>query len=73
MTSTTALSTTYLCISESAASLRSLQSHRSFKKFVKKYGKEYEDMNEYRRRYAVFRDNMKKIQFLRETERGTAM
>ena len=67
------MSTTYSCISESAAALRSLQSHRSFKKFVKKYGKEYEDMNEYRRRYAVFRDNMKKIQFLRETERGTAM
>ena len=55
------------------ASLRNLQSHRSFKKFVKMYNKEYQDMSEYKRRFATFRENMKKIQFLRETELGTAM
>ena len=60
-------------IPESVASLRNLQSHRSFKKFVKMYNKEYEDMSEYKRRFAIFRENMKKIQFLRETELGTAM
>ncbi len=32
----------------------------------------YTDHDEYKRRYAIFRENMKKIQFLRETERGTA-
>ena len=42
-------------------------------KFVKMYNKEYQDMSEYKRRFATFRENMKKIQFLRETELGTAM
>ena len=37
------------------------------------YNKEYQDMSEYKRRFATFRENMKKIQFLRETELGTAM
>ena len=64
---------TRLSISESVASLRNLQSHRSFKKFVKMYNREYEDMSEYKRRFATFRENMKKVQFLRETELGTAM
>ena len=39
--------------------------------FVKKHGKKYIDKNEYKRRYKVFRQNMKKVQFLRETEKGT--
>ena len=37
------------------------------------YNKEYEGMHEYKRRFAIFRENMKKVQFLRETELGTAM
>ena len=42
-----------------------------FQSFVKKHGKKYVDKNEYKRRYKVFRQNMKKVQFLRETEKGT--
>ena len=38
---------------------------------MKKHGKKYVDKNEYKRRYKVFRQNMKKVQFLRETEKGT--
>jgi len=36
------------------------------------HGKEYEDRAEYKLRYGVYRDNMKKVQFLRETDQGTA-
>ena len=35
------------------------------------HNKSYPDREEFKRRYAIFRDNMKKVQFLRETELGT--
>jgi len=56
---------------ESKKALKKLQHHKNFKKFVKKFGKSYEDKHEYKRRYRIFRENMEKVQFLRETERGT--
>ena len=35
------------------------------------HNKSYPDREEFKQRYAIFRDNMKKVQFLRETELGT--
>ncbi len=58
---------------ESSRQLRHLQSHSNFKDFVKKFGRDYKDDAEYRRRYAHFRKNMILVQFLRETEMGTGM
>ena len=55
----------------SAKKLRKLQRHSNFKRFVKKYGRNYADAAEYKRRYRNFRENMKIIQFLRETELGS--
>jgi len=51
---------------ESKKKLEKLQRHRNFKKFVKKFNKDYENAAEYEKRYQVFRENMKKVQFLRE-------
>ena len=55
----------------SQAALKELQSHTNFKSFVKKFKRSYKSGGEYKRRYTIFRENMKKIQFLRETELGT--
>jgi len=62
---------TLLSSQESKKALKELQKHSNFKAFVKKHVKKYGDKNEYKRRYKVFRQNMKKVQFLRETEKGT--
>ena len=35
------------------------------------HNKSYPDKEEFKRRYTIFQDNMKKVQFLRETELGT--
>ena len=51
--------------------MRALQKHSNFKSFVKMFQKSYADKAEYKRRYKVFKQNMKMVQFLRETERGT--
>ena len=56
---------------ESAFQLRRLQSHSNFKRFVKRFDRDYGSPQEYWRRYQVFRQNMKIVQFLRETELGT--
>jgi C1A family cysteine protease len=57
--------------SESEKALGILQSPLSFKKFIKNHDRDYESNDEYRERYKIFKSNMKKVQFLRETERGT--
>ena len=57
---------------ESSAQLKQLQSLGAFHEFMSEHGKEYEDRAEYKLRYGVYKDNMKKVQFLRETDQGTA-
>lgn len=57
---------------KSVRQLHKLQSKSHFKKFIKKYDIKYENQGEYDYRFNVFKENMKKVQFLRETERGTA-
>ena len=56
---------------ESTRDLKRLQSHHSFKAFMQAHGKDYADFAEYQLRFAIFKENMVKVQFLRETERGT--
>ena len=44
-----------------------------FKNFLKKYNKKYDAANgEYKRRFHIFRGNLKKIDLLQKTEQGTA-
>ena len=62
---------TLLSTKESKDALKTLQKHSNFKSFVKKHGKDYSNKNEYKKRYKIFKQNMKMVQFLRETERGT--
>ena len=57
---------------DSSAELKQLQSLGAFHDFMSEHGKEYVDRAEYKLRYGVYRDNMKKVQFLRETDQGTA-
>ena len=59
-------------LSESQRELKRLQSHHSFKSFVVTHKKNYANFEEYQKRFGIFKENMKKIQFLRETERGSA-
>jgi len=58
---------------ESMRDLRKLQSHHSFKEFMRAHNKDYADFGEYQRRFQIFKENMLKVQFLRETERGTGI
>ena len=58
--------------SESHRELKMLQSHHSFKSFVIKHKRNYENLEEYQKRFGIFKENMKKVQFLRETEKGSA-
>ena len=62
---------TLLSTEESKQALKELQHHSNFKAFVQTHGKNYANEKEYGRRYKIFKQNMKKVQFLRETERGT--
>ena len=57
---------------ESWKELKELQSLGSFHKFMEVHGRNYSSKKEYKHRYEVFRQNMKKVQFLRESEQGTA-
>jgi hypothetical protein len=45
----------------------------SFDEFVKKYNKQYQSEAEYERRFHIFRANMKKVERLQKTEKGTAI
>lgn len=56
---------------ESARDLKRLQSHHSFKQFMRAHNREYADFEQYQKRYTIFKENMLKVQFLKETERGT--
>ena len=57
---------------QSLKELKSLQSLSSFHDFMAAHGRNYSSRREYKHRYEVFRQNMKKVQFLRESEQGTA-
>ena len=48
--------------------LKALQSLGSFHDFMSSFNKTYSSRKEYKLRYGVFKDNMKKVQFLRESE-----
>ena len=37
------------------------------------HNKDYANFEEYQQRFGIFKENMKKVQFLRETERGTGI
>jgi cathepsin F len=56
---------------ESRRQLTKLQSLTAFHAFMSEHNRSYTGQEDYKRRYAVFRDNMKKVQFLQETEQGT--
>merc|ERR1711990_1402273 len=53
---------------ESVRDLRRLQSHHSFKKFIRTHNKDYVNAEEYQKRFTIFKENMQKVQFLSETE-----
>jgi len=57
---------------ESWEELKDLQSLSSFHDFMAAHSKNYSSRKEYKHRYGVFKENMKKVQFLRESEQGTA-
>ena len=38
---------------------------------MQEHSKRYPDYSEYKKRFGIFKENMKKVQFLRETERGS--
>jgi hypothetical protein len=44
-----------------------------FDEFVNKYNKHYQSKAEYKRRFHIFRANMKKVERLQKTEQGTAV
>ena len=56
---------------QSWAELKKLQSLGAFHDFMTVFNKSYSDRREYKHRYGVFKENMKKVQFLRESEQGT--
>ena len=59
--------------SESVRELKKLQSHHHFKEFMRAHNKDYPNFAEYQKRFVIFKENMQKVQFLRETERGTGI
>jgi len=56
---------------KSQKALNELQSLDSFHNFMEEHQKVYNTREEYKERYGIFRENMKKVQFLHETEQGT--
>jgi len=60
-------------IKESRKKLAEMQSLKSFHTFMNTHNKVYTDRKEYKKRYGIFRENMKKVQFLQETEQGTGV
>jgi len=53
--------------------LSEMQSLDSFHAFMSTHSKKYNTRTEYKKRYGIFRENMKKVQFLQETELGTGI
>merc|ERR1719250_349450 len=56
---------------QSQEELKKLQSLGAFHDFMTFHNKSYATQEEYKYRYGVFKQNMKKVQFLQETELGT--
>merc|ERR1719206_1618557 len=56
---------------QSQEELKKLQSLGAFHDFMTYHNKSYATKKEYKYRYGVFKQNMKKVQFLQETELGT--
>ena len=44
----------------------------AFQSFIKEHNRTYSNDKEYKKRFAIFRDNMKKVKILQQNERGTA-
>jgi cathepsin F len=44
-----------------------------FNEFITKYNKQYKGQAEYKRRFHIYRANMKKVERLQNTEQGTAV
>jgi len=58
---------------QSQTELKQLQSLSAFHQFMDFHNKSYASKEEYKHRYNVYKENMKKVQFLQETEQGTAV
>jgi len=58
-------------VKQSQDELKKLQSLGAFHDFMSFHNKTYTDKEEYKYRYGVFKQNMKKVQFLQESELGT--
>jgi len=58
---------------ESKAKLAEMQSLNNFHSFINQHNKVYKNREEYKKRYGIFRENMKKVQFLTQTEQGTGV
>lgn len=43
-----------------------------FKSFIKQHNKSYKNKAEFKRRFKIFHQNMKKVHILQQNERGTA-
>jgi len=56
---------------ESLRKLSEMQSLDHFHQFMNVHNKVYKTREEYKKRYGIFRANMKKVQFLQDTELGT--
>ena len=44
-----------------------------FNDFIDEYNKRYKNQAEYKRRFHIYRANMKKVELLQKTEQGTAV
>ncbi|XP_018017428.1 putative cysteine proteinase CG12163 isoform X1 [Hyalella azteca] len=44
----------------------------SFQSFMQEHGKQYQDAEEFRKRFAIFRQNLQRVKQLRRSERGSA-
>jgi len=58
-------------VKQSQDELKKLQSLGAFHDFMSFHNKSYANKEEYKYRYGVFKQNMKKVQFLQESELGT--
>ncbi|XP_063603431.1 cathepsin F-like isoform X2 [Penaeus indicus] len=57
---------------EDGDSPRELSHTHMFKSFMKKHNKSYDSQHEFKKRFSIFRHNMKKIHILQQSEKGTA-
>eukprot|EP00092_Neocalanus_flemingeri_P015017 GFUD01016219.1.p1 GENE.GFUD01016219.1~~GFUD01016219.1.p1 ORF type:complete len:603 (-),score=178.52 GFUD01016219.1:232-1977(-) len=60
-------------VKQSKEELKKLQSLGAFHDFMSFHNKSYATKEDYKFRYGVFKQNMKKVQFLQESELGTAV